>query len=305
MIGAVLLLLGIGGALVAPAEMHVFSFFQAGGRFHYEGFGLGSLMFANITIQIAGYYVIAALCIPLGYGHLKLRWWAGPVMTTLMVDWLLVGFPFSLIALLIFIQSKGVTSFSLPFVVLGFLLIYPVLPILMLRFYRNHGVQSALKTGDLPSHWLSRTPLAVRVAGSLMVLMALVLHFPLLFDGFFPLFGRILLGLPGFLAVDLAIATTVLLTWGVVRRKRWSWWCSVSFLGLMLSASTSTFLVVPPHEILAQMPFAPMEAEALSAVPMRGYHLALFFGVLPAVTLTALVASRRDFIAGPADSRAP
>jgi hypothetical protein len=304
-IGVALLFLGIVGALVAPAEMHAFSLFQAGGRFHYEGFGLGSLMFANIAIQIAGYYVIAAICIPLGYGHLKLRWWASPAMTTLMVGWLLVGFPLALIALLIFIQSKGVTPLSLPFVVLGFLLIYPVLPILLLRFYKRPAVKRALKTDDSPSNWLSRTPLAVRVAGSLMVLLALVLHFPLLFGGVFPLFGRITLGLPGILALDLAIATTVFLNWGVLRRKGWAWWGSVSFLGLVLSASTLTFLVVPPQEILAQMPLAPMEAEALSGVPIRGYHLALFFGAIPAVILATLVAARRDFFPGPGNSYAP
>ena len=56
-------------------------------------------MFANIVIQIAGYYIIAAMCIPLGYGHLKLRWWARAAMTTLLVDWLIVGLPLSLIAL--------------------------------------------------------------------------------------------------------------------------------------------------------------------------------------------------------------
>ena len=74
LVGIVLLLIGVASALVGPAETHVFHLFEEGGRFHYEGFGFGSLMFANIAIQIAGYYIIAALCIPLGYGHLKLRW---------------------------------------------------------------------------------------------------------------------------------------------------------------------------------------------------------------------------------------
>ena len=303
-IGIVLLLLGIGGALLAPAEMHTFTFFQPGGRFHYEGFGLGSLMFANIAIQIAGYYVIAAICIPLGYGHLKSRWWVIPVMRTLIADWLLIGFPFSLIALMILIQSKGVTPLSLPFFVFGFLLIYPVLPILLLRFYRSPVVQEALGTAESPSHWLSRTPLPERMAGSLMALMAIVLHFPLLFDGFFPLFGRVLHGFPGVLTLDFSISTTVFLTWGVLKGNSWSWWGSLCFLGLVFSASTWTFLSVPPQEILAQMPFAPREVEALSNVPVRGSHLALFFGVLPAVTLTTLVVARGNFLARPGNPEA-
>ncbi len=102
-VGIVLLLIGVVSALVGPAETYVFHMFEEGGRFHYEGFGFGSLMFANIVIQIAGYYIIAALCIPLGYGHLKLRWWARTAMTTLLVDWLIVGLPLSLIALMMLV----------------------------------------------------------------------------------------------------------------------------------------------------------------------------------------------------------
>jgi len=303
-VGVVLLLIGVGSALVGPAEMYCFYLFEEGGRFHYEGVGFGSLMFANIAIQIAGYYVLAALCIPLGYGHLKLRWWAQSVMPTLLVDWLLVGLPLSLIALLILVQSKGMSAASLPFLVLGFILLYPVLPILLLRFYRSPDVQGAFQATDVPSNWLTETPQAVKVVGSLMVLMVLVLHFPLLFDGFFPLFGHILLGLPGILIVDFTIAITVILILGVSQSHYWAWWCAVVFLSLITASSTVTFLTIPPHDILAQMRFAPLEVEALSGIPMRGYHLALFVGVIPGATLFALAVSRRNFIGGVGHSRA-
>jgi hypothetical protein len=294
-IGLALLLLGIGGLLVGPAEMHAFTFFQAGGRFHYEGFGLGSLMFANIAIQIAGYYVIAAICVPLGYGHLRLKWWAKPIMITLLVDWLLIGLPFALMALMIFVQSKGVTALSLPFVILSCLLVYPVLPAVLLRFYRNPKVLPAPEGRESGAHWLLRTSLPVRVAGSLLLLIVLVLHFPLLFDGFFPFFGRVLHGFPGVLTIDLSIALTVLLLWGVFRRQAWAWWSSLAFLLALLSSSTWTFLAVPPKDILSTMPFAPRETEALSGLPVRGYHLALFFGLLPGLTLVAVARARHEF----------
>jgi len=294
-IGVLLLTLGIGGILIGPAEMHAFTFFQPGGRFHFEGFGLGSLMFANIAIQIAGYYAIAAICIPLGYGHLKLKWWTRPVMITLMTDWLLVGLPFAAMALMILVQSKGVTPFGLPFVVLAFLLAYPIIPILLLRLYRSFPVQRILTAPASNSHWLQRTSLPLRVAGSLLILMVVILHFPLLFDGFFPLFGKILQGLPGVLFVDLAIFLTGVLTWGVLTRRSWSWWGTTVFLLVLLSASTSTFLSVSPQQIISTMSFAPREVEALSGLPVRGYHFALFFGLLPAVTLAALFLARGEF----------
>ncbi len=304
LVGTALLLIGIVSALVGPAEMHVFYWFADGGRFHYEGAGFGSLMFANIAIQIAGYYVIAAVCIPLGYGHLKLRWWAPAIMRTLLVDWLIVGLPLSLIALMILVTSKGVSSVSLPFVVLGFILLYPVLPIMLLRFYRTPSAQRSFQTAEIPSNWLSGTPEALKVAVSLMVLLALVLHFPLLFNGLFPLFGRVVLGLPGTVLVDLSIATTVILVWGISQRYYWSWWCAVVFLSLIVASSAATFLTVPPHDIVAQLPLAPLEVEALSGIPMRGYHLALFVGVIPAATLIAVAISRRSFIGVGGCSRA-
>ena len=74
-IGALLLLIGIAAALLGPAEMYCFYLFSEGGRFHYEGFGFGSFMFGNIACQIIGYYVIAAVFIPLGYGHVRMRRW--------------------------------------------------------------------------------------------------------------------------------------------------------------------------------------------------------------------------------------
>lgn len=297
-IGAVLLLIGALCALVGPAETHVFHMFQEGGRFHYEGFGFGSLMFANITIQIGGYYVIAALCIPLGYGHLKRRWWVRPAMTTLLVDWLIVGLPLSLMALTILFTSKSLGVASLPFVALGFLLLYPVLPIALLWFYRSRAARVVLRAVDAPSRWLSDTPQSVRVASSLLVLLVLVLHFPLLLGGLFPLFGQVAAGLRGVLLIDLSIAAAVVLTWGVVLRCRWAWWCAIVFLGLLVVSSTVTFLTIAPHEIVALLPFAPLEAEAVSGTPMRGWHMALLVGMIPVATLIAVAVSWRGFAGG-------
>jgi hypothetical protein len=294
-IGVVLLVIGVAGALVGPAEMYAFYLFEEGGRFHYEGVGFGSLMFANIAVQIAGYYIIAVLCIPLGYGHVKLRWWARPIMMTLLVDWLIMGLPLSLVALMMLVTFKPQSAISLPFVALGFLLLYPVLPVLMLRFYRDSATQRSFQTGDVAPRWLATTPPAVLVSGSLLMFLAVLLHFPLLFEGFFPLFGRIMLGLPGILLVVLSIATAVILTWGVLRRNYWMWLGTLVFLALLTSSCWATFPALSPHEILARMRLAPLEVEALSGIPMRGTHLALFFGWIPLATLVAVAVSYRHF----------
>lgn len=298
LVGAILLLVGLVSALLGPAETYVFQMFREGGRFHYEGFGFGSLMFGNIAIQIAGYYIIALLCIPLGYGHLRLRWWARAAMITLLIDWLIVGLPLSLIALMMLVTSKGVSPVGLPFVALGFILLYPVLPIVLLLLYRSQLVKRAFPAPESSSSWLSSTPEARKVAASLLLFLVITLHFPLLFGGFFPLFGQVVLGLPGVLMLDLSIVTAAILTWGVARGYCWSWWSAIVFLSLLTVSSIVTFLKIPPPEILDMMPFAALEVEALSGIPVHGYHLALSVGMIPAATLVAVAVSRPGLAPG-------
>ena len=52
------------------------------------------------------------------------------------------------------------------------------------------------------------------------------------------------------------------------------------------------------------MPFAALEIEALSGIPVQGYHLALSVGMIPAATLVVVAVSRRGFAAGSRSSDA-
>ena len=91
--GVLLLLTGMAAGLLAPIEMYCFYLFSTGGRFHYDGFGFGSFMFANIAAQIIGYYLIAAVFIPLGVGHIKKRRWVSTLSLALLWSWLVIGAP--------------------------------------------------------------------------------------------------------------------------------------------------------------------------------------------------------------------
>jgi hypothetical protein len=107
LLGTVLLLIGVGAAFVAPLEMYCFYLFSEGGRFHYEGFGFGSFMFANIAAQIVGYYIIAGVAIPLGYGHVKRLRWARTLGLTLLGFWLVGGIPLIVVFLFVLVASKA------------------------------------------------------------------------------------------------------------------------------------------------------------------------------------------------------
>jgi hypothetical protein len=106
-IGVLAFLVGLGAAFLGPVEMYCFYLFGEGGRFHYPGFGFGSFMFGNIATQIAGYYLIAALFLPLGYGHIARRRWARPLALALLWFWLILGIPLGILSVAITFASTG------------------------------------------------------------------------------------------------------------------------------------------------------------------------------------------------------
>ena len=135
-------MIGIGAALLGPLEMYCFTLFSEGGRFHYEGFGFGSFMFANIAAQIVGYYLIALVFIPLGYGHLRLRRWARPLALALLWFWTVMGVPLCLAFLFALLSAKPLSPL-LSLVVITFTCsAYPAIPGLMIRFYRSKDVKA-------------------------------------------------------------------------------------------------------------------------------------------------------------------
>jgi hypothetical protein len=292
-IGVLLLCVGIGSALLGPAEMYCFYLFTEGGRFGYEGFGVGSFMFGNIAAQIVGYYLIAALCIPLGYGHIRLRRWARTLSLTALWFWLVVGIPLSVIILFVLVTAKELTIVTVLIAVVLLGLLYLVIPGAMIWFYRSRDVRQTFEVRDPRSYWIEHVPMPVLVLCALFLFYIAVLHVAILFGGIFPLFGGLLFGLEGIVALDVAIWGLALLTWGLARRKRWAWWGSLIGLCLLTISTIWAFSASSYLEILSRMHFAPLEMDALDGIPAQGYHLAAFFGLPLLVTLGLVVYARR------------
>jgi hypothetical protein len=162
-IGGLLLLIGLAAALLGPVEMYCFSLFSEGGRFHYEGFGFGSFMFGNIASQIIGYYVIAMVLIPLGYGHLKTRRWARTLSLTLLWFWLVVGIPLTIVFLFILVTAKDLSLATVLIVIVLLALSYLVIPGVLIWFYRSRNVRLTFETRDPRSYWIERLPIPILV----------------------------------------------------------------------------------------------------------------------------------------------
>jgi len=212
-IGGVLLLIGGAAAVVGPLEMVCFTFFSEGGRFHYDGFGFGSFMFDNIACQIAGYYLIALVLIPLGYGHVRLRRWIQPISLALLWSWTVLGIPLSAVFLFALLSAKELSLvFALVFGV-AVALAYPLIPALSIRFYRNRDVRLTLESKDPESDWSEEVPVPTLVVGVLFASYVVVLHALILFNGLFAVWGTWVTGLPGIVLIDVMSLCLIGLVW--------------------------------------------------------------------------------------------
>jgi hypothetical protein len=294
-IGALLLLVGIGAAALGPAEIYCFYLFSEGGPFHYEGFGFGSFMFGNLATQIIGYYVIAILLIPLGYGHLKLRRWAREFSLTLLYSWLVLGVPLVLVFLFILFASKDLSPLAALVALALLVLSYLLFPVLLIRFYQGRDVRLTFESQDPGLHWIEQRPLPVLVLCFLLLFYIIIMHILIFFRGIFPLFGEFLFEMDGIVAIDISLLLLVWLLWGVARQRLWAWWGALIYFGLLSVSLILTLAKSSYSDILSRLSFPPTEVEALDGLPFQGVHFAVLIGIPLLLTLGAILVSKRHF----------
>jgi hypothetical protein len=292
LIGTLLILGGLGAAFLGPLEMYCFYLFSQGGRFAYPGFRFGSLMFANIAAQIIGYYAIAALLLPLGYGHLARRRWVRPLARAALSFWWLLGLPLSAVFLLVLLASKEVKLAGLLLAVVLLAVSYLGLPWWLRRFYRSRDLRLTLQARDPQEHWLERLPVPVLTLCLLYAFYGIALHVPILLNGLYPLAGTFLTGLPGIVALDLSIWMLALLAWGTLKQKAWAWWAGLLYWAWLIASTVVTFAMTGYYELLSILSLPPFEIDLLKGVPLGGVHLAAFFGLVFALPLGWLIACR-------------
>ncbi len=294
-LGLVLLLAGIVCAFLGPVELYVFYLFSAGGRFHYDGFRFGSFMFGNIAAQVLGYYVLAAVLIPLGYGHLRLRRWTPPLARALLWTWLLLGLPLLLVLFFMTASVKNLSGAGGVILILLLAASYFLLPWLGLRLYRSQRVRAAFEAGDPRPGALEQRPLPVLVLCLLGLFFLIVLHLPILFRGLFPVFGTLLGDLQGIYGIAAEVLVLALLLWGTWEQRRWAWWGSVAFYAALASSWLVTLIPLRWTDLLAWLQFPPAEVAMLSGMPLQGWHIGAFVALPMLATLGMLLAARRSF----------
>jgi len=293
--GVILLLVGVAMAFLGPMEMYVFYLFSEGGRFHYEGFGFGSFMFGNIAAQIVGYYLIAMVCMPLGYGNIVRRRWARTLSLTALGFWLVAGIPFMVAFMFVLMASKEVTLPTALIALIILALCYAVVPVLLIRFYRSRDVQLIFEKKDPRPNWLEDVPLPVLVVCAVFGLTIAVLHVLILFNGVFPLFHTLVFELRGIELIAVSILILVGLIWGLLRLRSWAWWGALVYWGYLTFSTIAALSRMTFAEILSRMKFSPLEMDILDGIPLHGADLAVLAGIPLLVTLGLLAYSRRYF----------
>jgi len=303
LLGSLILLIGLSSAFIAPIEIYSYYLFSKGGRFYIEGFGMGSLMFANITIQVIAYYLIAVLFIILGYGHLKLREWARSLSVAVLWAWMVIGAP--LVLVLIFMFS--VKSPSIILMVIAILLVYPIIPLLMIWFYRTKNVLLTFNkiknnANQNYNNLVNKIPIIVKTITVLFIFFIIVFHIHFLFNGFFPLFGKLLSGLNGFILIDIFIFLLCFLIWGLLRLKSWFWYGSIVYLIFLILSTAITLYKQNIKGLLSVMTFAPKEMEIINNITLKDWQISIILGVsviIPLIiTMMLLAISKRYFKKG-------
>ena len=292
LIGVLLLLVGIPIGFLGPIEAYTFYLFSEGGRFHYAGFGFGSFMFGNIASQIIGYYLIAVVLIPLGYGHLKTRRWARTLSLAILWVWLVVGAPLAILVFFVLAASKDITLAAAIAAMVALALSYLVLPAVMIRFYQSRNVRLTFEAKDPNSYWIEALPMPILVLGALDLFSIVMLHIPILFNGLFPLMGRFASGLKGIELLTASIAVLIGLTWGTFGQRRWAWWGSLAYSALMTTSLLVTLLRSNWADLLRALQVPSREVEMLDGLPIQGYHLAILIGIPLLITLGVIVWAR-------------
>ncbi|MGE5574111.1 MAG: hypothetical protein ACM3ZU_14020 [Bacteroidota bacterium] len=300
--GLGLILIGLVAAFYGPLEIYVFYLLSPGGRFHYEGFGMGSLWFAALVAQNIGYYAIAALFIPLGIGHLKLRRWV--LTLTRLCAWFWLGAGVLVIGNAVALMPSALRlalgqRISLARLAIAgavALVLLVALPVLMLRLYGSERVKLVLEKHDTNSYWTDRYAFPLLALLLLFAIMIIVMHLTIFFQGLFPAFGQILLGRQSARVVSLCILLLGILIYGPVQLKTWAWWGSLVYVSLLTVSTVWSFSKYGLYDILLMLNPPAYETEFLDKLTLM--HDLHPVGVLAPplfVALALIVCSRRCF----------
>ncbi len=295
LIGIIQLLVGGVAAFYGPLEIYVFYLFSRNGRFHYDGFGFGSLWFGLLVIQNIAYYIIAALLLPTGYATLRRRRWALPLSRLILWLWL-GGGVVTLLNLAIltpaFLQlnvARNVLFLRLGLVAMLVIGVGILLPLLLVRFYRLTAITDVFAADTSAPVGIERLPFSLLVLFVLLGGVLIGLHMAMFFQAMFPVFGRLVLGRPGAYIISACILLLAGLTFGLFKRQLWAWWGAMAYFLLLTVSAFITFSRLPLAEIFTRLNLPAYEVAFLADVAVLQDYRLIWLLLVPLSAILGLL----------------
>ena len=273
---------GLYAAMLAPMEFSLFK------NITQDLTGFGYLTFAAHSAQIFGYYLLALVLVPLGYGHLQLRSWAHKLSLTGLWSWLILGIPCMALVIFIYVAYKDPTDLDTLVFGAFALFIYPVLPLLLVLFYRDTKTQAQFQSPADHLTWIEATPQPVLILGLVVTFYVFAFHLPLFLNGVVPFGCGFRSGLPGYALAGSAIMVLSLVAWGLFNRRLWAWFGGIACFAAMAIEFALAFLCSGSAEFFRQLGVSELD-ETLIELQFPSTQIALLLALPTLSTLVCML----------------
>jgi hypothetical protein len=294
-LGIIQLAIGFFCIVLAPAEIYSFYLFSEGGRFHYDGFEIGSFLYGLIFAQIIAYYSTGFLFLTIGYGHLKLKSWTINLAIGSIWFWIIFGLPvmfffFPLLAM----KDINILYPVMILTVVAVILII-IIPGFLLLFYKQKSVRELFVYDGQPESEQGNMTVRSYLLLIVYCLYILIFHIMIFYEGLFPLFGIFLTGIKGIGAYSLSVLLMILLIYGLVKREFRSWIVSICFFSIFVLSSLITILTYRYAEIIELLDFPQLENDIFLKLPLKSFYLLIPAGYIFLVTILIIIMTKKFF----------
>jgi MFS family permease len=195
------------------------------------------------------YLAVAAFFGSVGVGSLLARRWARTLMLIVSWLWMAVGI-FAAIAVVFILpgmfdrlaatgglESAQAATFARGCTIVLVVILYILLPLAFLLFYRSPHVKATVEARDRKVRWTDRCPAPVLAASLLLGYAAIASLITIATYQAVPVFGQVLTGVTAVALMVVMAAACAVLAWGAYRLRPWAWW---GMLGLWVFGAVSS-----------------------------------------------------------------
>jgi hypothetical protein len=292
-LGWIVILIGLVGLYYGPLEIYCFYMFSSLGQFNYEGFTIGSFMFAYLVAQNCIYYLVAIFLIPIGIGLAKQREWGLRLLDNLLR--LIIVFSVALFATLVVPLPELLSTSNNPLIIIVVILITVFgigLPYLLLKVFNTEKIKMLFKTDATLLSKISSTELLVITINLMLVIF---LHILIFYKCIFPLFGDFALMREGIYYIAGAITVLLALTYLYFQKNIIGFWGLIMYYLTLMLSTIMTLGKYSTKSIIELLDYNDFEnSEVISAFgQILNINYLPFIAVMMLLTIGLIIHSRK------------